>query len=99
MDSQFFKTYEPPSDPVMDDAAANHVERGSCDKGVADCDVQHIGTSILRQTPPNEVAIYQALKDAGLTLEQIQRRLPGMLRAMGGTYAELANNLRQKDLH
>ncbi|WP_027833852.1 hypothetical protein [Maritalea myrionectae] len=99
MDSPFFETYEPANDPVMDDAAANYVERGNPEKGVADCDVQHIGISILRQTPPNEVAIYQALKDAGLTLEQIQRRLPGMLRAMGGTYAELADNLRQKDLH
>lgn len=99
MDSQFFKTYEPPSEPVMDDAAANHVERGNCDKGVADCDVQHIGISILRQTPPNEVAIYQALKEAGLTFEQIQRRHFGMLRAMGGTYAEMADNLSQKDLH
>lgn len=99
MDSPFFQTYEPATETGLDDAAANYVERGDSKKGVADCDVMHVGMAILRQTPPEEVAIYQALKDAGFTFEQIERRLPHMCRALGGEYEAIVDRLQRKDLH
>jgi hypothetical protein len=99
MENPFFQTYDPDAVPVTDDSAANHVERGRADKQVADCNVLQTGLTALNGVPADDVAIYRALSNAGLTFEQIQHRLFSILRAKGGPYAELIGSIRQLDLH